>query len=51
MPLITSVNIACGAHAGDEVTMRATIALAQKQGVAIGAHPVLPIGLILADVK
>jgi UPF0271 protein len=39
MPLITSVNIACGAHAGDEATMRATIALAQKQGVAIGAHP------------
>lgn len=39
MPLITSVNIACGAHAGDEASMRATIALAQKQGVAIGAHP------------
>ena len=39
MPLITSANIACGAHAGDEATMRATIALAQKQGVAIGAHP------------
>src|SRR5262245_32804162 len=39
MPLITSANIACGAHAGDEATMRATIALAQKHGVAIGAHP------------
>src|SRR5258708_2086110 len=39
MPLITSANIACGAHAGDEATMRATVALAQKQGVAIGAHP------------
>lgn len=39
MPLISSANIACGGHAGDEPTMRATIALAMKQGVAIGAHP------------
>ncbi|MDB6092810.1 MAG: LamB/YcsF family protein [Verrucomicrobia bacterium] len=39
MPWITSANIACGAHAGDEATMRATVALAQKHGVAIGAHP------------
>lgn len=39
MPLITSANIACGAHAGDEATMRATVALAQKHGVAVGAHP------------
>ncbi len=39
MPLITSANIACGAHAGEETTMRATVALAKKHGVAIGAHP------------
>src|SRR5258708_16833472 len=39
MPLITSANIACGAHAGDEATMRTTVALAKKHGVAIGAHP------------
>ncbi len=39
MPLITSANIACGAHAGDPATMRATVALAQRHGVAIGAHP------------
>jgi UPF0271 protein len=39
MPLITSANIACGAHAGDDATMRATVALARKHGVAIGAHP------------
>lgn len=39
MPLITSANIACGAHAGDEATMRATVVLAKKDGVAIGAHP------------
>ncbi len=39
MPLITSANIACGAHAGDLATMRATVALAQRHGVVIGAHP------------
>lgn len=39
MPLITSANIACGAHAGDETTMRATVRLARRHGVAIGAHP------------
>lgn len=39
MPLITSANIACGAHAGDEASMRQCIALALRHGVAIGAHP------------
>jgi UPF0271 protein len=39
MPLVTSANIACGAHAGDEAMMRATVALARRHGVAIGAHP------------
>lgn len=39
MPLITSANIACGAHAGDEATMRTTLALARRHRVAIGAHP------------
>lgn len=39
MPLITSANIACGAHAGDATTMRDTIMLALQHGVAIGAHP------------
>ncbi len=39
VPLVTSVNIACGAHAGDDETMRATSVLAQAHGVAIGAHP------------
>ena len=42
MPLITSANIACGAHAGDAATMRATVRLAMKHGVAIGAHPGFP---------
>jgi 5-oxoprolinase (ATP-hydrolysing) subunit A len=39
VPLVSSVNIACGGHAGDEATMRATIRLAQEHGAAIGAHP------------
>lgn len=39
MRLITSANIACGAHAGDAATMRASVSLAQRHGVAIGAHP------------
>jgi UPF0271 protein len=39
MPLITSANIACGAHAGDAATMGATVALARQHRVAIGAHP------------
>lgn len=39
MPWITSANIACGAHAGDGATMRATVALAVQHGAAVGAHP------------
>ena len=39
MESISSANIACGFHAGDAGTMRATIALARQKGVAIGAHP------------
>ncbi|MDB6115747.1 MAG: LamB/YcsF family protein [Lacunisphaera sp.] len=41
IPLITSANIACGVHAGDEDTMRATVELALRHCVAIGAHPSL----------
>lgn len=37
--LVTSANIACGGHAGDEETMRRAIDLALASGVAIGAHP------------
>jgi UPF0271 protein len=39
MPLITSANIACGAHAGDERSMRETVQLAIANNVAPGAHP------------
>lgn len=39
MQSVTSVNIACGGHAGDEAIMRSTIEQAMRAGVAIGAHP------------
>lgn len=39
MPFITSANIACGYHAGNEETMRTTMQLALQHGVSIGAHP------------
>lgn len=39
MPLITSANIACAGHAGDEETVRRSIELALQNGVNIGAHP------------
>jgi UPF0271 protein len=39
MQVATSVNVACGGHAGDEGTMRRTVELAERYGVAIGAHP------------
>src|SRR5207245_10610445 len=42
MRFVTSANIACGGHAGDEATMRETVALAKKHGVSIGAHPGYP---------
>jgi UPF0271 protein len=42
MPSLTSVNIACGGHAGDETTMRATITQALRWNLAIGAHPGYP---------
>jgi UPF0271 protein len=42
MRSITSVNIACGGHAGDEQTMRATIEQALRWKLAIGAHPGYP---------
>ncbi len=39
MPFISSANIACGAHAGNETTIRETIALCMQHNVAVGAHP------------
>jgi 5-oxoprolinase (ATP-hydrolysing) subunit A len=42
MPSLTSVNIACGGHAGDPQTMKATIEQALRWKVAVGAHPGYP---------
>ncbi len=39
MPWITSANIACGAHAGDDATIRETLRLCRAHGVVAGAHP------------
>lgn len=42
MPIIDQANIACGYHAGDAVTMQATIGSAIKHQVEIGAHVSYP---------
>lgn len=42
IPLVSSVNVACGAHAGDEATIRRAIKLARAHGLAVGAHPGYP---------
>jgi UPF0271 protein len=39
---VTSANIACGFHAGDPGWMRATVELAERHGVGVGAHPGFP---------
>ncbi len=40
--LISSASIACGAHAGDDASMRAAVARAAQHRVALGAHPSYP---------
>jgi UPF0271 protein len=42
MPCFTSVNVACGGHAGDAQTMQATIEQALRWKLAVGAHPGYP---------
>ncbi len=42
LEVVTSVNVACGGHAGDDETMAATVRLAAARGVAVGAHPSYP---------
>jgi UPF0271 protein len=39
---VSSVNVACGGHAGDPTTIAATVELARSAGAAIGAHPSYP---------
>lgn len=42
IPLVSSVNVACGAHAGDPATIVRTVELAARHGVTVGAHPGYP---------
>jgi 5-oxoprolinase (ATP-hydrolysing) subunit A len=39
LDVVTSANVACGGHAGDERTMRAVVEAALVRGVSVGAHP------------
>ena len=42
MPSLTSVNVACGGHAGDAQTMKTTVEQAIRWKLAVGAHPGYP---------
>lgn len=42
MDFVSSINIACGFHAGDPSVIRKTVEKAILKGVAIGAHPGFP---------
>ena len=42
IPCVQRVSIACGGHAGDESSMRTTLALARQHGIMAGAHPGYP---------
>lgn len=42
MRFISSANVACGGHAGDEHIMRETVRIAKQLGIAVGAHPGYP---------
>jgi len=42
LALVSSASIACGAHAGDPLVMRATVRAARARGIVVGAHPGYP---------
>ncbi|MEW4466551.1 5-oxoprolinase subunit PxpA [Parasphingorhabdus sp. JC815] len=42
MDIVSSCNIACGAHAGSPETMRAMLIAANEKGISAGAHPSYP---------
>ena len=42
LAIVSSANVACGGHAGDEATMAQTVRMAIANGVAVGAHPGYP---------
>ena len=39
---VTSINVACGGHAGDTEMMNVMVAMAKSKGVKLGAHPGYP---------
>jgi len=39
IPYVSSINIACGGHAGDALTVDSVLQIAKKHNVRIGAHP------------
>jgi len=39
---VSSVNLACGYHAGDPMVMEKTVKMCKDGGVAVGAHPGYP---------
>jgi UPF0271 protein len=43
MALVGAANICCGVHAGTEAKTRATLELAKRYGVMVGAHPGLAV--------
>lgn len=42
LDIVSSANVACGGHAGDEGSMRAALRAAKARGVVVGAHPGFP---------
>lgn len=42
MRIVTSCNIACGGHAGDDESMIEALARAKSSGISAGAHPSFP---------
>jgi UPF0271 protein len=42
LKVVSSINVACGFHAGDPVVIRQTIQAARAAGAAVGAHPGFP---------
>ena len=54
-PYISSANIACGGHAGDDETIKQTVRIAKQFNIILGAHPSYPdrenFGRTVIDIK
>lgn len=42
IPLVSSINLACGMHSGDPIVLDTTIRAARRHGIRMGAHPSYP---------